>query len=201
MMDRIRIAAVAFVVGLGADAAETHSAHEHGHGVLKLVREGTQIVVQFESPLDSIVGFEHAPETDAQRTALDEATRLVAVAENIVRLSRGCTLLGEPEVDMPHVGHDDDHDAPDEHSDTVHADHGSTGDDADDHDSDGHAEAHADLQATFTYRCESAIEWLEATAFETFDGLEEIELQAVGPDGAVVKTLTAASPRAVLTGF
>ena len=202
MTNRIRVGAMALVVGVGADAAETHGTHEHGHAVLKLAQEGTEVVVHFESPLDSIVGFEHAPENDEQRAALKEAMRLVKVSENIIRLPAGCTSSSEPEIDIPHVTdhHGHDHDAADEHSDTAHDDHESTGEDGDDHDAHEGTEVHADLTATFKYRCESGPDWLEVSAFTTFDGLEEVELQAVGPDAAVVETLTAASPRAVLSG-
>lgn len=203
MTNRTAAGALALVVGLGADAAETHGAHEHGHAVLKLVQEGMEVLVHFQSPLDSIVGFEHAPANDEQRAALEEAMRTVHVPENIVRLPASCTSDGDPEVDVPYVGddHADDHDAGDEHSETAHADHESTGHDGDDHDADEHGEVHADLEATFKYRCESGIEWLEATAFATFGGLEEVELEAVGSDAAIVETLTPESPRAALTGF
>lgn len=206
MTNRKAVGALALTVGLGAGAAETHGTHEHGHAVLKLVQEGAEVVVHFQSPLDSIVGFEHEPEDDKQRTALEEAMRTVQVPENIVRLPANCTLDGESEVHVPYVGdnhgddHGDDHDTADEHSHTAHAEHEST-EDGDDHDADEHAEAHADLEATFKYRCENGIEWLEATALATFGGLEEVELQAVGSDAAIVETLTPASPRAALTGF
>lgn len=208
MTNRTRVCAMALVAGLGADAAETHGTHEHGHAALKLAQDGADVVVHFESPLESIVGFEHAPANDAHRAALEEAARLVAVSENIIRLPEACTLAGEPEVDFPYVaeGHgdhgDDDHDDhEDGRSGGGHDDHTSESEAGDDHHADEDAEVHADLKATFNYRCESGIEWLEATVFETFDGLEEVELEAVGADAAVVETLTAASPRAVLTGF
>ena len=225
MTNRTTVGAMALMVGLGVDAAETHDTHEHGHAVLKLAQEGTEVVVHFESPLESIVGFEHAPANDAHRAALEEAMELLAVSENILRLPAGCRSTGEPVVDIPHVAddRDDDHDGTgkdagavhadheataeagddhDPHGDgEVHADHEATAEAGDDHDPHGDGEVHADLEATFRYHCESGPEWLEATAFATFDGLEEVELQAVGPDAAVVETLTAASPRTVLTGF
>ena len=202
MTNRTTVGAVVLLIGLGADAAETHGAHEHGHAVLKLAQEGTEVVVHFESPLDSIVGFEHEPQNDEQRAALEEAAGLVLVSENIVRLPATCTSSGEPEINVPYLSddHGDDHDAADEHSDTAHYDHESSGEGEDGHHAHEGAEAHADLEAAFKYRCESGVEWLEATAFATFDGLEEIELQAVGPDVTVAETLTPASPRAVLTG-
>lgn len=203
--NRTTIGAVALVVGLGVDAAETHGAHEHGHAVLKLAQEGTEVVVHFECPLDSIVGFEHEPENDEQRTALEEAMRLVQNSENIIRLPATCTSSGEPEVHVPYLTDDHgddhgDHDAAEEHSEAAHDDHGS-GEDGGDHDAHEDAEVHADLEATFRYRCESGLEWLEATAFATFGDLEEVELQAVGPNATVVEALTAESPKAVLTGF
>lgn len=199
MMNRTRVGAAALVIGLGADAAETHSTHEHGHAVLKLVREGTAVVVHFESPLDSIVGFEHAPANDEQRAALRAALQLVAVSKNVVRLPAGCKSTGESEVDIPQVAddHEDGRHATDEHSGAPRRESAREDGDARDPGEDG---VHADLEATFHYRCESGPEWLEATAFTTFDALEEIELQAVGA-GAVVEVLTAASPRAMLTGF
>lgn len=198
MTNRTTVGAVTLVIGLGADGAETHGAHEHGHAVLKLVQEGTAVVVHFESPLDSIVGFEHEPENDEQRAALEDAMRLVRISENIVRLPATCTSSGEPEVHVPYIA--DDHDAPDEQSGAARDDDEAIGEHGDDHHADEEGEVHADLEATFEFRCESSLEWLEATAFATFDGLEEIELQAVGSDAAVVETLTAASPRAVLSG-
>ncbi|MCE2460790.1 MAG: DUF2796 domain-containing protein [Pseudomonadales bacterium] len=203
MTNRTTVGAMALMVGLGVDAAETHDTHEHGHAVLKLAQEGTEVVVHFESPLESIVGFEHAPANDAHRAALEEAMELLAVSENILRLPAGCRSTGEPVVDIPHVAddRDDDHDGTGKDAGAVHADHEATAEAGDDHDPHGDGEVHADLEATFRYHCESGPEWLEATAFATFDGLEEVELQAVGPDAAVVETLTAASPRTVLTGF
>ena len=220
MTNRTRIGAMAVVVGIGADAAETHGAPTStATPSLRLAQEGTEVVVHFESPLDSIVGFEHEPANDQQRAALEEAVLLVRDAENIIRLPAGCVSSGEAEVSVPYVAddHGDDHDGADGHSDpdhdddadqadhadhddhADHADHES-GEDGDGHDAHAEGEVHADLNATYKYRCEAGIEWLEVTAFATFDGLEEAELQAVGPDGAVVETLTPASPRAALSG-
>ncbi len=135
--------------------------------------------------------------------------RLVAVPENILRLPEVCTSTGEPVVDVPYVadGQGDDEHAHESSGDAAHDDHDHHDDhDTVDNDGDGHQEeevdgAHADLEATFNFRCESSPEWLEVTALATFDGLEEVELQAVVADAAVAETLTAASPRAALTGF
>ncbi len=58
-----------------ANASPVHvdAAHEHGVAVLRVVSEGATLMIEFVSALDNLVGFEHAPRTDAQRTALRAA--------------------------------------------------------------------------------------------------------------------------------
>lgn len=56
-------------------AKEQHGAHEHGKAELDIAIDGTKVVIAFESPADSIYGFEH----DA-KSAKDIATRENAAA-------------------------------------------------------------------------------------------------------------------------
>ena len=56
------------------DETRELGAHQHGHAVLQVALEGNMVEMAFEVPGESIVGFEHAPETDEQRTAVDEAS-------------------------------------------------------------------------------------------------------------------------------
>jgi hypothetical protein len=50
-----------------------HGAHQHGVGKLNVVWEGNKIDIELENPADNIVGFEHAPRTDSQKKAVQEA--------------------------------------------------------------------------------------------------------------------------------
>ena len=58
-----------------ANASPVHvdAAHEHGVAVLRVVSEGSTLMIEFVSALDNLVGFEHAPRTDARCTALRAA--------------------------------------------------------------------------------------------------------------------------------
>ena len=50
-----------------------HDAHEHGVSKLNLVIEGKRLEMELGSPGSDIVGFEHAPATDADRKAIVDA--------------------------------------------------------------------------------------------------------------------------------
>src|SRR5690606_20886978 len=56
-------------------ALAQHAAHEHGVADLRVAAEGNTVVIEFDSPLDNLVGFEHAPRDDAQRMALRTAEK------------------------------------------------------------------------------------------------------------------------------
>lgn len=47
-------------------------AHVHGEAELNIVVEGEDVLVEFISPLENLLGFEHAPETAAQKQAYED---------------------------------------------------------------------------------------------------------------------------------
>ena len=69
-----------------AHAQHTHGAHEHGAAELTVALDGQALVIELISPLDNLVGFEHAPANDTQRAALAEAGRLLSDAEAMFAL-------------------------------------------------------------------------------------------------------------------
>jgi len=44
--------------------------HEHGTATLDVVLDGNRLLLELEGPLDNLVGFEHAPRSDIERSAL-----------------------------------------------------------------------------------------------------------------------------------
>lgn len=63
-----------WVLLLAACAAAQHAraqpaAHVHGQAQANVAVQGAKLSVQLELPLDSLLGFEHRPRTDAQRRA------------------------------------------------------------------------------------------------------------------------------------
>lgn len=58
--------------------AHSHGAHAHGKGELELLVDGQTVQGVFRTPMDSLLGFEHAPKTDAQRNAVDSLRKRLA---------------------------------------------------------------------------------------------------------------------------
>jgi hypothetical protein len=67
----------------GAAEAGTHKhksskgghAHEHGAAKLNIVVEGTKIAMEFESPSESVYGFEHEAKTAKEKLAVESAVK------------------------------------------------------------------------------------------------------------------------------
>ena len=75
----VRIAcAIVFAWALTAPA-QAADAHVHGVASLQVALDGNRLNLEFSSPLDNLVGFEHAPRTDRQKAAVRQmAERLNA---------------------------------------------------------------------------------------------------------------------------
>jgi hypothetical protein len=64
----ILCAVLAAAPALAADkGGRHHPAHHHGIARLEVILEGGTLQIALDSPADNLLGFEHAPRTDAQR--------------------------------------------------------------------------------------------------------------------------------------
>ena len=72
-----RLAPLALLaLGLAAHPATAQEhralgAHVHGHGRLDIAREGDRIALALVAPGADVVGFEHAPQSEADRAAVE----------------------------------------------------------------------------------------------------------------------------------
>jgi len=60
-------------------------AHVHGEATLDIAVEARRIVVQLETPLDNLVGFERAPRSDAERQRIDAAVARLKAGDAMFR--------------------------------------------------------------------------------------------------------------------
>ncbi|MDE0224576.1 MAG: DUF2796 domain-containing protein [Gammaproteobacteria bacterium] len=172
---------------VGVTAAEiTPEAHEHGMAEIELAVEGSDVQVNFASPVYNLVGFEHAPRDEEDREAVAVALALLGDPANLVLLhaDAACTAV---DID-------------------VHWEAAFTEEDEGHHDEeDGgeHGEQHADATVAVRYTCDhpDRLDSLDITAFESFERMSEVELRAVGPGGAVAESPERDSPRVDLSGL
>ena len=100
-------------------------AHEHGAALLGITLDGERLYVDLDTPADNVLGFEHAPSSDAQRETLAAARReLESGALFVPAEAAGCTLesgdadieLAEGDGEAHAAGEEHGHDEDEEHA-------------------------------------------------------------------------------------
>ena len=152
-------------------------AHEHGAAELLLSSEGQDVQITFNSPAQSLVGFETAALTAEQKGAVARAEAILMAPDELFALEGNSCELIDATVDVSsimgvanassqpeeHSDHSDEHvDHAEEHAGDHDEDHASTPSDHEhehqNHDDDGdapNADSHSDVSATYTFECDS----------------------------------------------
>ena len=163
-----------------AHAQHTHGAHEHGAAELTVALDGQALVIELISPLDNLVGFEHAPANDAQRAALAEAGRLLSDADAMFALTAAAACRFE-QADIespsptaalaPAAGHADAAHAPPTRGE------------------------HEEVVVAYRYTClqPAALQRIDVRAFARFPRLREIRAEHATARGQGAAVLTPAA--------
>jgi len=81
---------------LAAPPGALAQGHAHVHGVAKMniAVDAKTIVLQLQTPLDNLVGFERAPRSDSERRRADEAVARLRAGDALFRFdpAAGCKL-------------------------------------------------------------------------------------------------------------
>jgi hypothetical protein len=164
-------------------------AHLHGKVVVNIALEGKLLSVELDAPAVNVIGFEHAPRTDAQKREVAAVDRWLASGVGVVGVAAAAGCVRQqvdytpPKFDGDHADHDHDHEH--EH------DHDAGGKDQ------GGSEAHADYRARFTYTCANpaALPWVDLWLVRRLKNVAEIEVNLVTPQAQTQRTLGADATR------
>jgi hypothetical protein len=169
------VALRALVFG-GAAQAQSAGAHEHGVARLAVTVDPTHVTLDLDTPLDNLVGFEHAARTDAERERAAAALARLRAAEGLFRIDpgAGCKLSGA-ELRAPTLQPGAASAAPAK-------------------------EGHADLAGHFEFTCKAGARagFVEVGLFEHFPALRRIDLQVNTPRGQMQATLLRPASRVAL---
>jgi hypothetical protein len=137
--------------------------------------EGHRITLQIESPLDNLLGFEHAPRTGAERQRADAAIARLKAADGLFTIdaAAGCKLATvELNSAALKLG------AP----------------------SEPDADGHADLDGRIEFDCQNAARasFIDVGLFDAFRRMQRIEVQAVVPKGQLKLSLKRPARRIAL---
>lgn len=151
--------------------------HVHGEAELFIAIEGTQVLLEFESPADNIIGFEHAPATQLQQKKLEDALVKLGSHTSIAAFPEANCQQISAEVKSPFKDHHKAETNEDSH-DSAHKEHNYE---------KGHEEpSHTEFHASYALQCNEAaqnIRTIDINAFEHFNGIENITVKWVTPDG------------------
>jgi hypothetical protein len=158
------LTAVLALVVVPATAHEP-GAHVHGLARLQVGIDGKTLTLNLESPLDNLLGFEHIPRTDKDKTIVRNMAERLKQAASLFAPTRvaQCVPVSvklESPILEPPKG----------------ADGG----------------GHADLDAEFVFRCErpDALRDLEVRLFDYFANLRQLDVQVAGPRGQAATRLS-----------
>ncbi len=161
-----------------------HDAHVHGIAALNLALEGQEVHVELDSPAANIVGFEHAPSSEADHAALDKAVATLKDGDRLFLFNAEARCRME-KAGVTSALLDEEHD---EHADKHSSDH-----DHERHEDED--EAHSDIEAAYHFECDEPGKLTQLTVelFEAFPGTEELKVQYVIESKQGAAELTAAS--------
>lgn len=178
------------------DDFRDHEAHVHGHVELNIAQDGQELLFEISAPGADVVGFEHPPETDAEKQALAKAVALLEQPQQLISLlgNASCelefksvkhTLSDSHHDEDDHAEHHDEHDHhQDKHDDAEHHDehddhkdeHSEEHSDHE-HDSEAHAK-HGSFTVEYHYQCRDITKLTEfqTSWFNAFPSTESIEV-------------------------
>jgi hypothetical protein len=156
----------ALIVDKGTAAEQRHAeAHVHGVAEIDIVVEGKRVIVEFRTPTEGLMGFEHEARTDAERKKRDAAMKIINDRFNelvVLDKKNGCTWR----TIKARIVRGEDHDTQDKQR------------GADNRKQSGE---HSEVQATHTFECERSPVGTKATfgVSKFFPDIHEIKVQVL----------------------
>jgi hypothetical protein len=210
--------ATGMTIGFAAPVpAQSPGVHVHGQAVLEVAMDGSTVQLNLYSPLDNLLGFEHAPRTTEERRAVQAmaaklhqadslfvftpSARCQLESANLQSAALPAELLAavpsSVKSQRPADGHrkgeaskpvsSSSPSSPAPHADEAHDAHGAQEDHG----------AHAELEAAWVFRCSTpqALQELDVGLFRTFSGLRRLDVALAGPRKQSSARLTPQSTR------
>lgn len=183
------ILAAGLTVLSAAGAVAQQHAHVHGRAELNVAVDAQTVTIQLESPLDSLLGFERAPRTDAERKRVADAVKRLQAADKLFRIDPAAQCaLKSVELESEVLGLGKDAAAAPQPAAKSGDKHDHKGGDEDEH---------ADIDVTAVFGCANAgkARFVDVGLFEAFPRYKAIDAQVAAPGGQSKRTLTKAAPR------
>lgn len=151
--------------------------HVHGGAAMSVVSEGRLVMVELETPLYNLIGFEYAPRTDAEKRAVMAAQTELSNPEDWIKFNdaAGCFFMSRAK-EITLFSDDAAHQSSDHRHDDAKSGE-------QDHDHDHDYGSHKDVILSYSANCAAPqkLETVIVDIFERFPAMTTIELVYLGP--------------------
>jgi hypothetical protein len=165
----VSLALSALLATAPALAADTdrHGAHQHGAAALQVSLDGGVLQIVYEGPAESILGFEHAPRTDAQRKTVARAEEQLRQSAQLFTTPSAAACQAQAvriEMKLP---------------------------------SAGSGETHSEIEAEWRWNCArpDALAHVDVGLFKAFPRLKQLRAQVVTAKGQTTALLKPGAAR------
>jgi Protein of unknown function (DUF2796) len=152
-------------------APERHRGHQHGAAKLQVSVDARSLQISFEGPADNILGFEHAPKNEAQKTTLARAEERLRQPNLLFAVPPGAECQAQPvrlDTRLPAAGS---------------------------------GETHSEMQVDWRWECAKpqALTHVDVGLFKAFPRLKQLRVELVTPAGQTATVLRPGAARLKLS--
>lgn len=172
---------VGFIISTSNYAQETAvqlEAHQHGVVELNIALDDQQLMLELTAPGNDIVGFEHSPETEAEKAVLNRSLQILNNPQALFSFNKSadCKLQGLSISESFSKLESDEHD---EHDEAHKKEHEHEEHDHEDEHSQDEGQHHGGVRAQYHYSCKNADQLKQVMTrwFEVFERSEAIKVQ------------------------
>lgn len=170
------LAAITAVLFICLQAMAAEGIHSHGQGSMQILQVENQWQFTLSLPLDDALGFEHAPETEEQKSQLQQFVSLAKTFTRFIEVEGNCSLQTAT-VHLPWSSHSDDEFI-------------STHEQGHDEEHHENEHGHNDLEAVYRIDCQDSIDAIKVSLSDISPSLVSINTQWSTEKGQGMQVIT-----------
>ena len=169
-----------------AQAARQKDSHEHGAAIIKMVMEDEKLLIEFEVPSESLIGFEHFPKSQSNRENFNKAIKVLSDPSKLFSqpIKAECLLVGM-NVSQSLFSNEEEHGHDESEKEEEHGHDESEKEDEHGHDESEKSEIHSEFKSNYYWNCQhlDEIDSIGTQLMSFFPRIEEIRVHWISNNG------------------
>ena len=158
-----------------AQVARQKDSHEHGAAIIKMVMEDEKLLIEFEVPSESLIGFEHFPKSQSNRENFNKAIKVLSDPSKLFSqpIKAECLLVGM-NVSQSLFSSEEEHGHDESEKEDEHG-----------HDESEKSEIHSEFKSNYYWNCQhlDEIDSIGTQLMSIFPRIEEIRVNWISNNG------------------